>query len=85
MKTNKSYNRIVDRNSLLQKRVEELEDILCPFNQHKWIEVDYYIESECHAGEIEPYCRRKLQCKCCKKIVFDDDRIGFKYRLDKAD
>jgi hypothetical protein len=26
----------------LQARVEELEERLCPFNQHDWIEIDSY-------------------------------------------
>ena len=26
----------------LQQRVEELEERLCPFNQHDWVEIDSY-------------------------------------------
>ena len=26
----------------LQQRVEDLEERLCPFNQHDWVEIDSY-------------------------------------------
>jgi len=26
----------------LQQRIEELEEIICPFNQHDWVEIDSY-------------------------------------------
>lgn len=31
----------------LRTRVQELEDILCPFNKHEFVETNSYIDSDC--------------------------------------
>ena len=66
----------------LKSRVKELEDIICPFNKHEYIETNSYIDTDCICGEIESFTRKALQCRKCKKIVHDNDRIGgFNYKI----
>ena len=45
-----------------EQRIAELEDILCPFNQHDWIEVDWHLDVDCDV--IHHY-----KCKRCRKYV----------------
>lgn len=46
----------------LEERVTELEEILCPFNQHDWIEVDWHLDVDCDV--VYHY-----KCKRCRKYV----------------
>lgn len=65
----------------LKSRIKELEDIICPFNQHEFIEINSHIDSDCIGNVIESFTCRTLQCCKCKKIVHDNDRIGgFNYK-----
>ena len=51
----------------LTARVAELEELLCPFNQHDWIEIDYHLESFNHDYVAEVIHHYK--CKRCKKCI----------------
>ena len=67
--------------SKLKRRIYELEELICSFNQHEFVEIDHAILTDCVAGQIESYCVRKLQCRKCRRVVDDSDRItGFKYK-----
>ena len=67
--------------SKLKGRIYELEELLCPFNQHEFVEIDHVIVSDFDCGQIDSHCERTLQCKKCRKIVRDSDKItGFKYK-----
>lgn len=49
----------------LQLRVEELEERLCPFNQHDWVEIDSYeipINNYLDFDTVRVY-----KCRCCGK------------------
>lgn len=65
----------------LQNRINQLEEIICPCNHHEYIEIDSNSVPEFCGGYVDCYTVRTLQCKKCKKIVRDDDRIGFKYEV----
>lgn len=51
----------------LEQRVTELEDILCPFNKHDWIEVDWHLESFDKGFTTDVI--RHYRCKRCKKYI----------------
>lgn len=69
----------------LKTRVKELEDILCPFNQHEYVETHRYIDTDFDGNMPDSYYRRALQCRRCKKIVHDTDRFGgFNYKTVDA-
>ena len=54
--------RIIER---LQQRVEELEERLCPFNQHDWVEIDSYELPMDNYGDFDTV--RVYKCRCCGK------------------
>lgn len=65
----------------LKRRVYELEELICPFNQHQFVEIDYTIEPDFDCGKIDSHCKRTLQCRKCRRIVRDDNKVaGFKYK-----
>lgn len=67
--------------SKLKRRIYELEELICPFNQHEFVEIDNEIVSDFDCGQIDAHCERTLQCRKCRKIVRDSDKIsGFKYK-----
>ncbi len=49
----------------LTARVAELEEILCPFNMHDWVEVDYHLES--FDGGYSTDVVHHYKCKRCGK------------------
>lgn len=51
----------------LTARVAELEELLCPFNNHDWIEVDWHIES--NDGGYTSDLIHHYKCKRCKKYI----------------
>lgn len=67
----------------LQDRINQLEEIICPYNHHEYIEINRDVLSDYCGGFVDSYTIRTLQCRKCKKIVHDDDRIGFKYDVTK--
>lgn len=65
----------------LKRRIYDLEELICPFNQHELVEIDYKIEPDFDCGQINSKCERILQCRKCKKIVRDDNKVTwFKYK-----
>lgn len=51
----------------LNIRIEELEELLCPFNHHEWIEVGYHLESFDKGYSTDVIHHYK--CKRCKKTM----------------
>lgn len=49
----------------LNYRVAELEEILCPFNNHDWVKVGYHLDSfDCgHTTDVINH----YKCKRCRK------------------
>ena len=81
MFNNKKMRQKDEKISALKRRIYELEELICPLNQHEYVEIDHAILTDCVAGQIESYCVRKLQCRKCRRVVDDSDRItGFKYK-----
>ena len=67
--------------SKLKRRIYELEELICPFNQHEFVEIDHDIIPDFDCGQIDAHCERTLQCRKCRKILRDSDKIsGFKYK-----
>ena len=54
--------RMIER---LQQRVEELEERLCPFNQHDWVEIDSYYTPINNYGDFDIV--KVYKCRCCGK------------------
>ena len=68
-----------------ERRIQELEEIFCPFNQHDWIILDEYIVPDLSTPTVcDNYGERILQCKRCKKIIHDNNVCGrnFKYKVE---
>jgi hypothetical protein len=53
--------------TVLETRVKELEEILCPFNSHDWINVDCHLESLDNGYTTDTIFHYK--CRRCKKYV----------------
>lgn len=51
----------------LTARVLELEELLCPFNSHDWVEVDWHLTSFDHGYTTDVIYH--YQCKRCRKYV----------------
>ena len=49
----------------LERRVEELEELLCPFNKHDWVNVGYHLESLDNGWTTDTVYHYK--CRKCKK------------------
>lgn len=49
----------------LEHRVAELEEILCPFNKHDWIKVDWHLTS--FDGGYSTDAVHHYRCGRCKK------------------
>lgn len=60
-------------------RVKELEDILCPCEQHEYVVAEIKTTYPNIAGSIEMLEKRKLICRKCKKVVYDYDGCGNHY------
>lgn len=81
----KKFKKLIQENGDLRHRVKELEEILCPCEQHDFVKV--YSEFSHHeiCGFPEALQTRKLKCRKCKKEVIDYDGCGnhFKYEVTK--
>lgn len=74
---NKKY---IEKIGEQKNRINELEEVLCPCGQHKFIVKDVAWRSS-YPDDV--YQERLLQCKCCKKVVRDNDQLGsFKYETE---
>lgn len=63
------------------RRVKELEDILCPCEQHDYVIADESTEFPYIGGpSCEVYSTRKLICKKCKKVTYDHNGMGSHYK-----
>lgn len=51
----------------LTSRVLELEELLCPFNSHDWVEIDWHLTSFDHGYTTDVVHHYK--CKRCRKYV----------------
>ena len=51
----------------LQARVVELEELLCPFNSHDWIEVGYHLTSFDYGYSTDTIYH--YRCKFCRKYI----------------
>lgn len=61
-------------------RVKELEEIICPCEQHKYVVADTETTYPYMGGpSVEILNKRKLICKKCKKVVYDYDGCGHTY------
>ena len=49
----------------LQQRVDELEEIICPLNQHDWVEIDSYDISMSNYGDFDTV--HVYKCRNCRK------------------
>lgn len=64
---NKKFWKKEKQISSLKQRVYELEELICPFNQHEFIEINYEIVPDFDCGQIDSHCERTLQCKNAEK------------------
>lgn len=62
-------------NEKLKVRIHELEEILCPCEQHDYIEVGRTLKTDCTGGIIDSWHIKKYVCKKCKKVLHKDDRF----------
>lgn len=51
-KTTKFFN--------IKRRVYELEELICPFNQHQFVEIDYTIEPDFDCEQIDSHCKKNF-------------------------
>lgn len=52
----------------LNNRINELEEIICPFDQHEYIEIgSNYIDTSDY-NYTDGYLVKTLKCKKCRKI-----------------
>lgn len=51
----------------LEARVAELEEILCPFNSHDWVEIDHHLETFDYGYTTD--VMHHYKCKRCKKYI----------------
>lgn len=61
------FFRKVKRINKLTARVAELEELLCPFNSHDYVEVDWNLESFDNGYTTDVVHHYK--CKRCKKYI----------------
>ena len=63
----KSKRRLEMDNIVLKVRVQTLENIICPANQHDWIKTSFSLEGGTgHGDETTVY---HYQCKRCLKTI----------------
>jgi hypothetical protein len=63
----KSKRQLIMDNLVLKIRVQSLEEILCPAQQHDWINFDFDLEGGTgHGDETVIY---HYQCRRCRKIT----------------
>lgn len=79
----KKFKKLIQENCDLNHRVKELEEILCPCEQHDFVEVYSEFSHQMMGVFPESFQTRKLKCKRCKKEVMDSDGCGshFKYEV----
>ena len=79
--TKKTQQRNEEVNEL-KRRIYELEELICPFNQHEYVKIDYRTNINSYNSNFEAYTIRRLQCVNCKKIIEDSNKNGsFKYKV----
>lgn len=75
------YKKLLGSNQNLQNRLKQLEEILCPCEQHEYVVADTETTYPYMGGQsVEILNKRKLICKRCKKVVYDYDGCGNHYR-----
>lgn len=63
----KSKQRLKMDNIVLKVRVQTLENIICPANQHDWVKIGFDLEGGTgHADETTIY---HYQCRRCNKTL----------------
>lgn len=77
----KKIQELISRNSILANRVKELEDILCPCEQHEFVVAGIETTYSYCGASVEVLDKRKLICRKCKKIVYDYDGCGSHYKV----
>lgn len=79
----KKFKKLIQENCDLKHRVKELEEILCPCEQHDFVEVYSEVSHQEICGFPEAIVIRKLKCKRCRKEVMDSAGCGshFKYEV----
>lgn len=61
-------------------RVKELEEILCPCEQHEYVVGGDVTTYPYIAGRVEVLDKRKLICRKCKKVIYDYNGCGHSYQ-----
>lgn len=75
------YRKLLSSNQNLQNRLKQLEEILCPCEQHEYVVVDIETTYPYMGGpSVEILDKRKLVCRRCKKVVYDYNGCGTMYR-----
>ena len=41
-------------------RIQQLEDIVCPFNKHDYVIIEEYVMTDCQGGIIDAWGVRKI-------------------------
>lgn len=73
--------KLLHENFKLQQRVKQLEEILCPCEQHDYVIADVETTYPFTGGQsVEVMHKRKLICRKCKNIIYDFDGCGHSYR-----
>lgn len=63
------------------RRANELQEIICPCEQHEYLAVEEITEYPYMGGpSVEVRNKRKLICRKCKKIIYDYDGCGNHYQ-----
>ena len=62
------YSRLKEENRQLRNRIYELEQILCPCEQHDLVQIGREMCFGSSPAEID-YIYYTYQCKRCKKII----------------
>ena len=71
------YRKLLSSNQNLQNRLKQLEEILCPCEQHEYVVVDIETTYPYMGGpSVEILDKRKLVCRRCKKVVYDYNGCG---------
>lgn len=55
-----------EKNAELMRRVEQLEEMICPMNEHDWVEIDHNLVTFTNGFDWE--VEHKYKCRRCGKI-----------------
>lgn len=64
-----------NENEKLKVGIHELEEILCPCEQHDYIEAGKKLQTYYIGGVIECWHTVKYVCRKYKKVLYKDDRL----------